>query len=211
MAPRSSPALRLHRFQLSGHCHRVQLLLSLLQLPYQLVEIDGAAGAHKTPAFLAMNRFGQVPILEDGDLVIADSNAILVYLVEKYAGPEWRPESPARAAAIQRWLSVAAGPLAFGPAAARAVLLFQAPHDLQSARMRAHALLAVMESELTERRFLAGDTVSIADLANYAYVAHAPEGGVSLEAYPHIRAWLAAIEALSGFIPMRRSPVAALA
>lgn len=88
MASPPSPKLRLHRFERSGHCHRVQLLLSLLHLPVQLIEVNLAGGAQKRPAFLAMNPFGQVPVLEDGELAIADSNAILVYLVEKYAGPE---------------------------------------------------------------------------------------------------------------------------
>lgn len=86
-------------------------------------------------------------------------------------------------------------------------MLFRAPYDLHSTRLRAHNLFAVIEAELAQRPYLAGNAVSIADLANYAYVAHAPEGGVSLAAYPRIRAWLAAIEALPGFIPMRASPI----
>ena len=86
-------------------------------------------------------------------------------------------------------------------------MLFGATHDLKLARSRAHHLLTVFESELAERPFLAGDTVTIADLANYAYVAHAPEGGVSLAPYPRIRVWLSAIEAIAGFIPMPASPV----
>jgi glutathione S-transferase len=205
--PTASRALRLHRFDRSGHCHRVELMLSLLQLSHELIEVDLIRGAHKQAAFIALNSFGQVPVLEDGELVLADSNAILMYLAEAYGGSRWRPASPAAAAAIQRWLSIAAGPLAYGPAAARAVVLFGAPHDLKVARSRAHNLFAVFESELVRRPFLAGETVSIADLANYAYVAHAPEGGVSLAPYPRIRTWLAAIETLAGFIPMPASPV----
>jgi glutathione S-transferase len=203
----SSPALRLHRFERSGHCHRVQLLLSLLRLPYELIEVDLAAGAQRLPAFLAMNPFGQVPVLEDGELILADSNAILIYLAQEYGGPRWNPTSPVRAAAVQRWLSVAAGPLAFGPAAARAAVLFGAPCDLLSARSRARDLFTVFDAELAHRLFLAGDAVSIADIANYTYVAHAPVGGVSLTPYPRIRGWLAAIEALPAFVPMRASPI----
>jgi glutathione S-transferase len=203
----SSPALRLHRFERSGHCHRVQLLLSLLRLPYELIEVDLTAGAHRLPAYLAMNPFGQVPVLEDGGLILADSNAILFYLAQKYGGLQWNATSPVRAAAVQRWLSVAAEPLAFGPAAARAAVLFGAPCDLPSARSRAHGLFTVLDAELAHRPFLAGDNVSIADLANYTYVAHAPEGGVSLIPYPRIRGWLAAIEALPAFVPMRASPI----
>jgi glutathione S-transferase len=198
----------LHSFERSGHCHRVRLMLSFLHLPYELLEVDLAAGAQRRSEFLALNAFGQVPVLEDDALVLADSNAILVYLADRYGSPRWQPESPAASAAIQRWLSVAAGPLAFGPAAARAATLFGAPHDLRLARSRAHNLFAVFEAELTRRPFLAGDAASIADIANYAYVAHAPEGGVSLAPYPRIRTWVAAIEALPGFVPMPRSAVA---
>jgi glutathione S-transferase len=70
---------------------------------------------------------------------------------------------------------------------------------------RAHGLLKVMESELATRDFLAGATVTIADIANYTYLAHAPEGNVSLQDYPHVRAWLARIEALPGFIGMQKT------
>jgi glutathione S-transferase len=72
--------IKLYRHALSGHSHRAQLLLSLLGLDAKLVDVELAAGEHKQAAFLAKNRFGQLPLLEDGDIVIADSNAILVYL-----------------------------------------------------------------------------------------------------------------------------------
>ena len=69
--------ITLYRHPLSGHSHRVQLLLSLLGLDVTLVDVDLAAGEHKQAEFLRRNRFGQVPVLEDGDSVIADSNADL--------------------------------------------------------------------------------------------------------------------------------------
>ena len=125
----TSPArpIRLHRMALSGHCHRIELFLSLLGLPYELVEVDVAAGAHKTPEFLRMNPFGQVPVIQDGDVTLADSNAILTYLQGRYAPGQWLPSDPLGAAQVQRWLSVAAGPLAFGAAAARVIQLFRRP------------------------------------------------------------------------------------
>src|SRR3954464_9795785 len=113
--------IRLHRLALSGHCHRVELLLSLLGLPYDIVEVDTAARQHKSAPFLAMNPFGQIPVIEDGDLVLADSNAILVYLEGRYAPGRFMPRDPVGAAQVQRWLSVAAGQLAFGAAVARVI------------------------------------------------------------------------------------------
>ena len=192
---------------LSGHCHRVELFLSLLKLPYEAVDVDLVQGEQKQPAFLAMNPFGQVPVIEDGAVTLADSNAILVYLEAKYAPGRYLPRDPLASALVQRWLSVAAGPLAFGPAAARVINLFKRSDDLTPAVTRAKNLFAVMEQELARRPFLVGDGVTLADIANYAYVARAPEGNVSLEPYPAIRAWLARIEALPGFIAIPSSPV----
>jgi glutathione S-transferase len=82
-----------------------------------------------------------------------------------------------------------------------------APDDPAPAIARAHALLQVMESELATRPFLAGSEPTLADIANYTYTAHAPEGNVSLQPYPQVRAWLGRIEALPGFVAMARSPV----
>jgi glutathione S-transferase len=203
----SARPIRLHRLALSGHCHRIELFLSMLGVPYELVDVDLAAGAHKSPEFLRMNPFGQVPVIEDGALTLADSNAILVYLEGRYAPGTWLPRDPVAAAQVQRWLSVAAGPLAFGAAASRAIQLFRRPDDPSAAIARAHTLLKVMDAELASRLFLTGDQPTLADIANYSYIARAPEGNVSLEPYPRVRAWLQRIEALPRFVPMMKSPV----
>lgn len=200
-------AITLYRHPLSGHAHRVELMLSLLGLPIERVFVDLAQGEHKRPEFLALNRFGQIPVIDDNGILVSDSNAILVYLAKRYGTPDWLPEDPVGAAAVQRWLSIAAGPVAFGPAAARLVTVFAAPFNPEEVIARAHALFRVMEEELAERPFLAGDRATIADVANYSYIAHSPEGNVSLEDYPNLRAWLARVEALPGFVPMPRTAI----
>lgn len=200
--------IKLYRHPLSGHSHRAQLLLSLLGLDAELVDIDLAAGEHKQAEFLARNRFGQVPVLEDGALLIADSNAILVYLAERYdASNTWLPADPLAAAEVQRFLSTAAGQIAHGPAAARLVNVFGAALDQNRAIEVAHNVLGVLELHLDGREWLVGHNPTIADVANYAYIAHAPEGDVSLESYPNVRAWLGRIEALPGFVPMQVTAV----
>lgn len=199
--------IKLHRFFLSGHSHRVELFLSLLKLPYELVDVDLAANAHKQPAFLAMNAFGQVPVIQDGEVTLADSNAILVYLANTYDAGQWLPRDPVAAANVQRWLSVAAGPVAYGPARARLATLFKAPVPAEDAIAQAQGLFAVIETLLNASPFLAGNTPTIADIANYTYIAHAPEGNVSLDPYPNLRGWLQRIEALPGFVPMASSSV----
>lgn len=197
----------LYGFPLSGHAHRVTLFLSLLGLPHAEVAIDLAKGAQKQPEFLALNPFGQVPVIDDAGSIIADSNAILVYLATRYADESWLPREPALAAQVQRWLSVAAGQIAFGPAAARLVNVFGAPLDHERAKTIATGLFAIMEPHLATQPFLVGDRPTIADIAGYSYIAHAPEGDVSLAPYPHLRAWLDRIEQLPGFVAMPATKV----
>jgi len=199
-------SLALHRHPLSGHCHRVELLLALAELPCELVHVDLAAGAQKQPEFLAKNSFGQVPLLVHGDFALADSNAILLYLAETFpSAGAYLPRAPRLRAAVQRWLSVAAGQLAQGPAAARLVRVFGRKLDHAEAVAKANALFTVFEGELAQRDFFVGDAPSLADLALYAYTAHAPEGDVSLEPYPEVRAWLARLESLPRFLKMQRA------
>lgn len=192
--------MKIHHVPLSGHAHRAVLFASLLGLKPELVEVDLAAGAHKQPEFLALNPFGQVPVLEDDGVVVADSNAILVYLAKKIGRTDWLPENPAGAAAVQRWLSVAAGELAYGPCAARLITVFGADFNAEEVIARAHVLLARLERHLSGRQWLAADHPTIADVALYSYLARAPEGNVDLSAYGQVRAFLARIEALPGFV-----------
>ena len=198
-------AIKLYNFPRSGHAHRVELMLSLLQLPTELVFVDLAKGAHKQPDFLALNSFGQVPVLDDQGVVLADSNAILVYLAQKYGKGRWLPADPVGAAKVQRWLSIAAGPIAFGPARARLITVFGAPYNAEEVIAYSHTVLKVIDQELAATPYLAGAEPTIADVSAYSYIAHAPEGNVSLEDYANIRAWLARIEALPGFVGMPRT------
>ncbi|MFL6610737.1 MAG: glutathione S-transferase family protein [Pseudomonas sp.] len=199
--------IKLYHFPLSGHAHRVQLMLSLLELPTEIVFVDLAKGAHKQPEFLAINSFGQVPVLDDNGVVLADSNAILVYLANKYGHGRWLPTDPVGAARVQRWLSVAAGPLHAGPATARLITVFGASNNAEDVIARSHNLLKVIDQELSNSAYLAGDAPSFAVIAGYTYIAHAPEGNVSLQDYANVRAWLARIEALPGFVGMPRTAV----
>jgi glutathione S-transferase len=202
----STSTIVLHGTPLSGHTHRVELLLLMLGLPYRFETADAAI--RRSPAFRALNPLGQIPVLQDGDLTLCDSNAILVYLVRRYApGSNWLPDEPVAAARVQRWLSIAAGEVMYGPAVARMATLWNMPGDPERAGEIARRLLAFMDGHLAGRSFLAADHATIADLACYSYVAHAPEGRVPLDPYPAIRAWLARVEALPAFRPMPRTPL----
>ncbi|MCJ2066762.1 glutathione S-transferase [Methylobacterium sp. J-088] len=203
----TEPDLTLYGLRLSGHSHRAELFLSLLGLPFRFVEAASAA-QREAAAFGRLNPLGQIPVLTDGDAVIADSNAILVYLAARYAPHSgWMPGDPLGAAQVQRWLSIAAGEVRYGPALARLMVVFGVQADRATVHAAAARILAFMDSHLADRRYLATDRATLADIACYSYVAHAPEGGVSLAPYPAVRAWVARVEALPGFVPMPASPI----
>jgi glutathione S-transferase len=205
MLPRMEP-IKLYRHKLSGHSHRAELLLSLLRLPFTPIDVDLLKGAHKAPEFLAKNPLGQVPVIEDGDVTLADSNAILVYLASRYdESRRYYPREALPAAEVQRWLSVAAGELRYGPGNLRALALLKAPVDKAAAERASAQILPVIEARLAAHEWLVGEHVTIADLAIYTYSVLAPEGGLSLEPYPALRAWHARVEALPGFVPMTRA------
>jgi glutathione S-transferase len=199
--------MKLYHHPLSGHAHRARLFLSLLGVPHEAVEVDLKAGGHKRPEFLALNPFGQVPVLDDDGTVVSDSNAILVYVARKLGRTDWLPDDAEGEAAVQRWLSVAAGELAYGPAAARLVTVFGATFSPEEVIGRAHTLLGRLEAHLTGREWLVGERPTIADVALYSYLARAPEGNVDLSGYPTGNAYLRRIEALPGFVPFVQTPV----
>lgn len=193
---------------LSGHSHRVRLCLSLLGLPHEIRQVPLLEGAHKKPEYLALNPNGQLPAIDDNGTVVFDSNGILAYLATVHdPSGQWLPKDAAGLAEVVKWLSFAAGPVKYAACDARLVTVFNAKKDLANCQAIADSAFPQMERRLTGRDFLLGARPTIADVANYTYIAHAPEGGLSLAPYPAIRAWLARIEALPGFVPMERTPV----
>jgi glutathione S-transferase len=199
--------MKLYYAPLSGHAHRAHLFLSLLGVEHEVVPVNLRAGEQKTQAFLKMNRLGQVPVLVDGDTVVPDSIGILVYLAKKFGRTDWLPESPAAAAAVQRWLSVAAGQVAYGLCAARLIPLVGAPFDAEQVIAHSHTILKLIDAELEGREWIAAAHPTIADVALYSYIANAPEGNVDLGEYRHVHTWLARVESLPGFVPFVQSPI----
>lgn len=195
-------ALKLHDLELSGNCYKVRLFCSLLGLKLDLAPVDFLGGAHKKSPLIEKNAFGELPVLEDGDLVLRDSQAILVYLARKYGGETWLPTEPAAMAKVIEWLMVAENEIARGPNDARLHDKFGFKLDAGQARDKAKRILGLMEAHLAKNDWLALDRPTIADIACMPYVALGHEGGLSLQPYPAIRAWIGRIKALPGFIAM---------
>ncbi len=194
--------ITLYEFGLSGNCHKVRLLLSLLGLHYESKLLNGAAGEHKSEEFLTLNPFGQTPVLVDGDTVVRDSQAILVYLARTYGADEWFPHEPARMAEVVSWLAVAANEIARGPNALRLHHKFGRAINLEEATKITTQVLSVLNLHLQTRPWLANNTLTIADIALYPYIALVNEGHFSLEPYLYVQNWMGRIEHLTGYITM---------
>ena len=199
--------MKLYDYILSPSCYKVRLMASLTGVPLDIRPVDFHPGLeHRGPELLTLNPAGSIPILQDGDLILTESSAILVYLAAK-AGPAWlaggKPEEAAR---VQQWLSFS-GRLTASLGGARLHEMLLRPGDINALQRQGVAALRELELGLVEQaergmRFLAADRPTVADIACFPYVALAPDGGVSLDAYPAIRLWSRALRSLDGFIEM---------
>ena len=195
-------SITLYDLELSGNCYKVRLFLSLTQTPYTLVPVDFMAGEHKNASMRAMNPFGEIPVLVDGELVLRDSQAILVYLARKFGGEGWLPTEAGSMAQVVQWLMVAENEVARGPNDARLHDKFGYKLDVEQARVRTAALQDILEAHLSTRRWLALNRPTIADIACFPYLALGHEGGVPVQDRPAIQAWIDRCKALPGFVGM---------
>jgi glutathione S-transferase len=202
--------ITVYGFSSSGNCHKVRLLLEQLgrrlDEDYRWIETDSSRGQTRTPAFLAMNPNGRVPVIQlDDGRVLAESNAILCWLAEGtpyFEGDAWQR---AKALAWMFFEQYSHEPYI---AVARFIRGWTPPDsprraaELPRCLERGHAALAVMERHLSSEAWFSGPAYGIADIALFAYTDVAHEGGFDLAPYPAIRAWLARVRAMPGFVAM---------
>lgn len=206
--------ITVHGFSPSGNCHKLRLLLEQLGRPYRWIETDSSAGATRTAEYLAKNPNGKVPMLElDDGRVLVESNAILFWLAE---GSAYLPDDPWTRAQALSWMFFEQYSHEPCVAVARFVCGWtplDSPRraELPRLRERAHQALAVMEQHLRTQSWFSGDAYGIADVALFAYTHCAPDGGIALDGYPSIRAWLARVSATPRFVPMPDAPADARA
>ncbi|BAY33411.1 glutathione S-transferase domain-containing protein [Nostoc carneum NIES-2107] len=195
--------IKLYGHELSGNSYKAKLMLSLLGLDYEWIKVDLMVGAHKQPEFLELNSFGQVPLLVDGNTVLADAQAILVYLARQYGGEQWLPLEALPLAQVMRWLSTTAGEIRQGPESARLYHLFKTTSiNIERANQKSEFILTQLNNHLANREWLELGHPTIADVAVFPYVALAPDGKISLENYPNILTWIDRIKNLPGFVGM---------
>lgn len=205
IGPAAPGQFKLLREPLSGHCHRVELFMSLLGLKYEAVDIDVQHGEAKSSAFQILNPLMEVPVLWHGNRLLCDSNAILYYLALTFDRGLWLPRDPFGMSQVQRWLSIAAGELLNGPVTSRRIRLFGLDFDQERALRESARLFKFLDDHLQGQHYLTGLSPTIADIALYTYTAHAPEGAISLQPYVNIRRWIQSIEEWPAFVGMQKS------
>ncbi|WP_324282260.1 glutathione S-transferase [Cyanobacterium aponinum UTEX 3221] len=195
--------IKLYGHELSGNSYKVRLFLELLQLDYEWIRVDLMKGEHKSPEFLILNSFGQVPLLVDGELRLADAQAILVYLAKQYGNEQWLPTDAVSLAKIVRWLSTTAGEVRQGVENARLYHLFGATSiNIERAYQKSEQILGQLDQHLSTNDWLEKEHPTIADIAVFPYVALANDGKVDLNPYPHVLAWIERVKQLTNFVPM---------
>jgi glutathione S-transferase len=200
--------LVLHEDPISGNCYKIRLVAALLGLPLQRRAYDITQGETRTPAFLAqVNANGRIPVLEIDGKMLPESNAACWFLAE---GSAMLPGDRFARADVLRWLlweqynhEPHIATLRFwlrhlGPDALTELQRLQVP----AKRAGGEAALALLEGELSERDWLVGSSVTIADIALYAYTHVAGDAGFVLDDYPAVGRWLARIAALPGYVSL---------
>ena len=188
----------------SGNCLKVKWVCDKLALPYHWVEIDTMKGGSRTPEFLELNGWGQVPTVElDDGRTLAQSNAIIRYLAR---GSDLIPVDAYREAQMNAWMFWEQNTHEPYVAVCRfqIVYLGKAASELDPNLVkRGYAALDHLERHLGGTRFLVGEAVSLADVSLLAYTRVAHEGGFDLERYPMVRRWIGDAEHALGLPPAR--------
>lgn len=193
--------MKLYTMVPSGNAYKVRILLGLLNVPYESVVLDNKTQDHKKAEYLKVNPRGEVPAIEDGGKVFWDSASCLAYIARKHGGEQWLPSDPAGIAEVMQWMALAATEIQCGLQYGRRGVK-QGRWTLggpeQSAAF-ARVALDIMEARLKNNDWLALGRPTIAEAACFPYVETAPEGNVSLDPYPAIRAWITRCKALPGW------------
>ncbi|MEZ5668111.1 MAG: glutathione S-transferase [Alphaproteobacteria bacterium] len=202
--------LTLYDYELSGNCYKVRLLLHFCGLDYRTHKVDFYPGrAHKTPEFLALNPLGQLPVIDDGGVVVRDAQAILIHIAARYdASRRWWPaDRPARLGPVAQWLAFADS-ISSTAGAARLHAGFFYDLDVEAARAGALRLFRILDEHLwfAERAgddwLVPGNHPTIADIACFPYVVLSEEGGIARQDYPAIRRWTDRFKRIPGFVVM---------
>ena len=194
--------LELYDFALSGNCHKIRLILSMLELEYKLVPLKLQEDAHKFPPSLQISLLSQVPVLSDDTVTIRDPQAILVYLAQRYGGETWLPTSSEKKSKVMQWLFIAANEIHKGFAAPRLHYLFNIKVNVEYAHKRAYRILETLNLHLQKRQWLECEHPTIADIACFPYIGLASDAKIVLDPYINVISWIDRVKCLPGYVEM---------
>jgi glutathione S-transferase len=201
--------LTLYDYLDSGNGYKVRLMLAQLGLHYRYVDVDIMQGETRTQEFLARNPNGRIPTLQlpDGEY-LSESDAILWYLAD---GTDFLPAGRFARAQVLQWMffeQYSHEPYVATPRFIVRHFPADSPRhaELPKRLAQGREALKVMEGHLTRRPFFVESRYSIADIALFAYTHVAGEGGLQLEPYPAVRAWLARVAAQPGHVGLLDRP-----
>jgi glutathione S-transferase len=201
--------IRLHATMASINAYKVRILLSILDLPYERVDIDMYGGEHKREPFLSMNPFGQMPVLQDDDFTIADSHACLVYLARRYDDTSrWLPADARGEARVAEWLSKSANEVHQGPWMKRAKIRRPDAIKLSDEEidLRCDYVLRIMDEQLDERDWLAGPQATIADVSCFGPISMLKVSGYDTDRWANVTRWMNRVKALPGAVDIDGAP-----
>ncbi|GAB1622435.1 glutathione S-transferase family protein [Agarivorans albus] len=193
----------LHDYLPSGNGYKIRLLLRLLGQSYQLKSYDIVAGESRTAEFLALNPNGKIPVLEfDDGRCLAESNAVLFYLAQ---GTTFWPQDAWQQAQVIKWMSFEQYSHEPNIASPRfwlthAGVTAERQAQLADKQQQGYDALAVMEQHLNQHDYFVANTLTIADIALYAYTHVAEEGGFDLQKFPAVLAWLERVAQVNNYV-----------
>ena len=202
------PDLILHQDPRSGNCYKIVLTAALLGFPLAIRNYDIMKGETRTPGFLAgVNANGRIPVLQIGDRFLPESNAACWYLGQ---GSDLVPDDRFAQADVLRWMFFEQYNHEPNVATLRFWLRFVGQarlSEVQKAQIPAKraagdAALRLMDDHLARHDWFVGKAVTLADIALFAYTHVCEQGAFALDDYPAVRAWLARMAALPGFVAM---------
>ncbi len=200
--------LILHEYAPSGNCYKIRLTAALTGTAIERRGYDILAGETRTPAFLAsVNANGRIPVLQDGDRFLPESNAATFYLGD---GTGLVPADAFDRADMLRWMFWEQYNHEPNIATVRFWMGWVGEDNLDELqrallpgkRAAGVAALKLMDEHLSGREWFVGAAPSLADICLYAYSHVAEEGGFALTPFPAVRAWIARVEGLDGYIPI---------
>ncbi len=196
--------LKLFDREASGNCYKVRLLLSFLDVPYERIPVVVKDGKNVIDSsYLQLNPRGQIPTIQDGDVTLWGSTAILCYIASRYdKSGRWLPHDPVSFGQTMQWLELAQNEILSGLARARAIVRFNLTADLAAIQQLGIRALGVLESHLGHETWLASDAPTIADIACFPYVALASEGKIDTSSYAGVQRWIANLKSLDRFVGM---------